>query len=165
MEASDWIALGSMITAVCALVMVIWSNWQSNKLVRLEMLKRFDDEFNTVEFKKIRKAAAGEIVDKKDFDKMYDVLDFYEKLGYFAKNGTVRWKDIWTIFRNTIAGYYSFSETVITERRRKDKAFLSGFVKLNNQIEEIEKKENGTLDNIRSKNKIDKFLEFELNIV
>src|SRR6266404_781939 len=145
-DLAGWITALATFFLLLAAIVVAWAESRRHRFAQsVELILKFDDQFNSLEFLKYRDAAAKCLkaqayktaADKcsKDADA---VLDFFETVGYLLRRGALDEQMVWHTFWHWIMGYYQAAAEYITEARKKDSALWQDFVELHRRMEAIE---------------------------
>jgi|HubBroStandDraft_6_1064221.scaffolds.fasta_scaffold884546_2 hypothetical protein len=78
-------AIAASVAALVAIAALVIQGYRARSLLRIELLFRFDDQFNSERFRKVRRAAASAVLnDGTDYRDVDEVLDFFETMGLMA---------------------------------------------------------------------------------
>jgi hypothetical protein len=96
-------------------------------------------------------------------DALYNVLDFFETVGWLVDRGYLNDSDVWDNFRYPVLILNSDAGKIIQDYQREDRASYVGFTSLVNRMEQHESEHGGTLQHI-SANDVTEFYQSELSV-
>lgn len=121
---------------------------------RIENLEEQMDRFDSDPIAKYRKELATQRLDagksklrKLDVedppDCAYEILNFFEHIGFLVEHGHLNAYDVWHTFEYWATAYFYDFRGVIELEQRDDPSFYSDFVRLIANLREIQKREAG----------------------
>jgi hypothetical protein len=142
-----WITALATFALLLAGIIVAWVESRRHRFTQsIEMILRFEERFNSLDFLKQREAAAKCLKAKayknptdrcsRDAD---EVLDFFETIGYLLRRRALDEKMVLHTFWHWIMGYYQGAEEHINEVRKSDQTVWEDFVQLHQRMESIQR--------------------------
>ncbi|MEI6816968.1 MAG: hypothetical protein WCL14_10190 [Bacteroidota bacterium] len=145
---TDWkiivIIIISGISSLGALIAAFAGILQSCRLrvsLGIETLLKYEEKFDSNEFKKLRSIAATSLLTRKPDDDIEDVLDFFETIGKLVSIKVLNKEMVWNTFYHWVVIYYQSSEEYINDKRKVKPVIYVEFVKLYKTLTAIERKE------------------------
>jgi hypothetical protein len=134
---------------------LVEQNERSRLNLELDLLTRLEDRFESPHFLSRRRAAAKYLIDNAlvDDDNMaevkrlnraaYDVLNFFEELGYLQRLGALQAESVWHAFGTMAQAYWLLCKPAIEKRReeRGDPTMYEDFERLNHLGADLEREQ------------------------
>ena len=137
-------ATAAWLAAIVAIATLIIEDRRARTLLRIDLLFRFEDQFNSERFRKVRSAAASAVSrNAKDYRDVDEVIDFFETMGLMAHNGALDLEMVWNNFYVYIDGWWCSIAGYVREAQDDDEFTWEYFVELWQRLTEIEKKKTG----------------------
>lgn len=141
MDSAAISGLAASVSALVAITALAIQDRRARALLRIELLFKFDDRFNSESFRQVRAAAASAILDDaQDWGDVEDVLDFFELMGDMARRRALDLEMVWSTFFYWINGYWCAAATLIRETRSDDATTWSELCYLRERVLRIEQR-------------------------
>jgi hypothetical protein len=169
MDTNKIIAWGT-IAGVAVAIITLWNQSRRSRFqAGIEILLRFNDQFESEKTRTLRKTAAMAIkqdrtlqanTNMKDTD---DILDFFEGVALLVRRKAIDKEFVWHSFYYWLHRYYLLCQNYIENTRKKDKARWEDLCWLHPQLDKIERiRGSDRNDVVVSDKDLDDFIEEEL---
>ena len=160
----NWIAVTSIAAIIVAIVAIFAINATIKRekfIFGLKLLFELNDYFNSNLMIETRKKAASSLLNDSYDDKVKELLDFFEMIGYLLKNHAISKQIAWCDISYWIIHYWHAAKPYIYDARQKIPKRWQHIQYLFRYISKIERKKHGV--EIITKESIKSFLENERN--
>lgn len=166
---TNWPVIITTIAASVSAFAAVWSVRSQNKRAQFSMgvdlIMKLQDQFSGSRMVAVRHAAAIALLNKADdYDKVDEVLDFFENIGLLSRKKIVDDKFVWHSFSRWIYGYYQAAKGYIDEVQRDRLSTWTDLTNLYQKVVEIERAEEGLSYADWSSDKITEFLQSEASL-
>lgn len=142
-------AFMAIISSLIAIYAVINESKRSGFSLRIDLLFKINDQFNSLEFTLKRKNAAKLILnlkDKKDYSKwvgseLDDILDFFQSISSLTERKALDVIIVWEYFSYWLNNYYELSKEYIIFTQKEYPQTWEGVEALHKMFVKIENKE------------------------
>lgn len=138
-------AVAATVAVLVAIATLTIQGRRARTLLRIDVLFRFDNQFNSEQFRKIRSSAAFAVSKKaEDFRDVDEVLDFFDTMGLMARKGALDLEMVWSTFYLLVDGWWNATAGYVRESQADDELTWEYFVELWQSLTKIEKKKTGS---------------------
>jgi hypothetical protein len=160
-------AIAASVSALAAAVGVIWQYKRARFSMGVDLIMKLADQFSGPRMLEVRRAAANTLLKRaEDYDKVDEVLDFFEMIGLLSREKAVDDTFVWHSFYNWIDGYCQAAKQYINEVQEDQRSTWKDMTNLYQKLVVIEKTEEGLSDEkiIMLPDDIAAFLESETRL-
>ena len=143
-SAPQWSATVSTVALIITIIVQI-REWRKSIFSRsIETALKFEDKFDSPDFRKIRKSAATYLLsepyvyDYEAEEKVCHILNFFETLGFLYSKKAISVATIWQFFGYWAINYYLASKPIIERSKKDDRTLYSELEILFNELVHIE---------------------------
>ncbi len=141
----------SALAALVAVVAVYYQGYLTNLTHSIDVVRSYDDRFDSLEFRTNRREVARKILALPGGpatvnEEADDLLDFFETIGLLAKRKIVDTTMVWSLFQYPLHGYWLVARDSIAKRRRDDPTLFEDVVWLHDRVTRIEKRKRRCTD-------------------
>lgn len=139
------------LAALVAVVAVYYQGYLTNLTHSIDVVRSYDDRFDSLEFRTNRRDVARKILALPGGaatvnEEADEILGFFTTIGLLAKRKTVDTTMVWSLFQYPLHGYWLVAKDSITKRRRVDPTLFEDFVWLHDRVTRIEKRKRRCTD-------------------
>jgi hypothetical protein len=143
--------------------------WRRNRFVRgIDAITGLDRRFDSPEFRKTRREAATFLLrtssdDDSEDGALFDVLDFFETVGYLWRKKLIDTETAWHFFASWLLPYVAASESIIAHSRKDDPSLFRELDKMFIEVKYFERTQHPSheADHLLSRDSIADFLRSE----
>ncbi len=151
LSAEQWTAIftaGLFGTGVFALLYARWQIRESHNQAQIQHLMSFVKDFDGESMTNCRRLYAQNRLRGVESSVEQDrILDFFETIGLLVKRGYLDATDVWELFANDLICFYEDARSRVEEDRKEDPPAYSNFIKIAEQLKNIERKNHGAYAN------------------
>jgi hypothetical protein len=130
------------IGVIISLVVFIFQSRSARFRTSIELILKFDEQFNSESFKERRKEAASELLNDNSVI-AEDIYDLFDTIGFLVRKNAINGAIAWTIFYYWIHGYWSAGKDHIENKRavENDRTLWADFQYLHTKVIGIQRSE------------------------
>lgn len=138
------IAWAAVAATLIALITMLVESRRSRFSIGVDFILKLDSDFNSRDFKEIRKKAAIALSSRdlsKAGNEIDSIIDFFEGVAFYTKRGALDKETVWHFFFTYMYRFWHLSKDHLDKERKTDQTLWADYIKLYCQLFEIEKKE------------------------
>ncbi len=141
----------AILAALVAAVGVYYQGFLTNLTHSIDVVRSYDDRFDSAEFRQTRREVAAKVLTLKGGpgavnEEADDILGFFTTIGLLARRRTVDLTMVWSLFVYPLHGYWLVTRNSIARRQQADPTLFDDFVWLHTQVVRIEKRKRRCTD-------------------